>query len=535
MKKIKLMVFMLVVGSLLVVGQSVLGATSFNVPRHAMKIYDKLDLNSLITTTSNSLSFVSSNPSAVSVDNSGIAVANSLGQATITVSDGSSSDTISISSGYYVGLDVSVWNGDIDWELVKSQGVDFVMIRSSYGWYDDDDLAAGKAYGYQYDTNLQNNVKGAIDNDISFGIYHFSYARTIEQANLEAEYVISAINSLGDKKSKISLPVAYDLEFVKTLDKQTLTDIAIAFCTKVAEAGYQPMIYANTDFYVNRLQLERLNAMLYNYWYAWPTSSPNFDEKIKIRGTDVVPMMWQYTWSGDVEGAKTSAGELDMDVLYMKDRVKIELYDNNTLIDFFGVNKGETLEEEFPVVQKEGYTFDGYYDTSNNLVDNTKVYNQNTRLNAKYTKIKIKSITPQSSVIDVDKFRTKYITLNISPSDASLNDERIIYTVANSAILSVDSTGKITPKKDGETTVTCTLASDTSVSVTITVRVHLGYAKGDLDRNNVVDANDASVALEIFKAENQTAEDLKYGDMDGNGLIDANDASLILEEYKKNP
>ena len=60
------------------------------------------------------------------------------------------------------------------------------------------------------------------------------------------------------------------------------------------------------------------------------------------------------------------------------------------------------------------------------------------------------------------------------------------------------------------------------------------FIKGDLDRNQVVDANDASIALEIFKAENATAEDIAIGDMDGNNLIDANDASLILELYKTN-
>ncbi len=56
--------------------------------------------------------------------------------------------------------------------------------------------------------------------------------------------------------------------------------------------------------------------------------------------------------------------------------------------------------------------------------------------------------------------------------------------------------------------------------------------KGDLDRNNVVDANDASVVLELYKAQNATAEDISIGDMDNNNLIDANDASLILEYYK---
>lgn len=60
------------------------------------------------------------------------------------------------------------------------------------------------------------------------------------------------------------------------------------------------------------------------------------------------------------------------------------------------------------------------------------------------------------------------------------------------------------------------------------------YLKGDLDKNDVIDANDASIALEIFKAENASKEDIAIGDMDNNGLIDANDASLILELYKTN-
>ena len=60
----------------------------------------------------------------------------------------------------------------------------------------------------------------------------------------------------------------------------------------------------------------------------------------------------------------------------------------------------------------------------------------------------------------------------------------------------------------------------------------LEYIKGDLDGNNVVDANDASVALELYKAQNATAQDIQIGDMDNNSLIDANDASLILEYFK---
>ena len=141
----------------------------------------------------------------------------------------------------------------------------------------------------------------------------------------------------------------------------------------------------------------------------------------------------------------------------------------------------------------------------------------------------------KNTQLEIDSVYTKYISFDILPKEASLVDETISYEVADKTILDVESnTGKILPRKDGKTTVTCVLDSDNSIKATVFVNVHLGYVKGDLDRNNLVDANDASIALEIFKSESQTQEDLKYGDMDDNGIIDANDASLILEVYKIN-
>ena len=294
MRKIKIILLFIFIVSAFFSFSNAYATTNFNVPRKAMKIYDKLDLNSIVQSDNNSYTFTTSNPDVVSIIEN-VAIANKFGQATITVSDENSTDTISISSGYYVGIDVSVWNGDVDWPRVKAQGIDFAMIRSSYGWYDEYDAAAGKEYNFQYDKKLQRNVKGAIDNDIQFGIYHYSYADTIAEAEMEAEYVISAINSLGDEYiNKMSLPVTYDVEHVTTLSKKELTDIVVTFCTKITEAGYKPMIYANTDFFINKLELSRLTSMLYDLWYAWPTSNPKFNNKMAIRGTDVVPIMWQY-------------------------------------------------------------------------------------------------------------------------------------------------------------------------------------------------------------------------------------------------
>ena len=81
-------------------------------------------------------------------------------------------------------------------------------------------------------------------------------------------------------------------------------------------------------------------------------------------------------------------------------------------------------------------------------------------------------------------------------------------------------------------TITFGIEATTVVYTSVNITTDTEILKGDLDGNNVVDANDASVVLELYKAQNATAEDVAIGDMDNNNLIDANDASLILEYFK---
>ena len=101
--------------------------------------------------------------------------------------------------------------------------------------------------------------------------------------------------------------------------------------------------------------------------------------------------------------------------------------------------------------------------------------------------------------------------------------------------------GKITPVKSGNAVVNVTVTAKNSLGEkvfkkSISVKVKSvndpDYLKGDLDRNGIVDANDAAVARDLYKYNNPTYEELLIGDMDENGLIDANDASLILDVYK---
>ena len=118
------------------------------------------------------------------------------------------------------------------------------------------------------------------------------------------------------------------------------------------------------------------------------------------------------------------------------------------------------------------------------------------------------------------------------PQTAILECEKILYKSDNTNVVTVDDNGKITPIVDGKCNIVAYLESDKNVQTVCTVNVHFGYIKGDLDKNGIVNANDAAIALDLYKYGNVKEEELKIGDMDNNGIINANDAALILDIYK---
>ena len=146
--------------------------------------------------------------------------------------------------------------------------------------------------------------------------------------------------------------------------------------------------------------------------------------------------------------------------------------------------------------------------------------------------------------IDVDKESLEMyindrakINATLSPEDAT--DKLLKFESSNSKILTVTQNGIIKAKSKGSATVTVKSVNSPEIYKTVLVTVTRNpndpepeVLKGDLDKNGIVDANDASVALDLYKYNNATEEELKIGDMDENGLIDANDASLILDIYK---
>lgn len=195
------------------------------------------------------------------------------------------------------GIDVSSFQGNIDWKKVKADGVDFAMIRVGYRGY-----GSGAIMEDEY---FHANMKGAIAAGINVGVYFFSQAITEEEAIEEAEFVLKHI-----KDYELTYPVAYDMELIPhdtartdTLTGRQITDHTIAFCEAIKAAGYKTCVYANRRFLVLKLDLSRLAA--YDTWYAAYVSYPDYPYDFK---------MWQFTDKGSVDGIK---GDVDINISFI--------------------------------------------------------------------------------------------------------------------------------------------------------------------------------------------------------------------------
>jgi len=195
------------------------------------------------------------------------------------------------------GIDVSKYQGDIDWEKVKDSGVEYAIIRLGYRGMNEGTL--------ELDPYYLDNVKEAAAAGVKVGIYFFSQAKNQEEAVEEAEFVLEHI-----KDYEITYPVVFDTEEVTTyaarangLSRAERTDCCIAFCEKIKEAGYTPMIYANTRYMVMGLELERLGD--YDKWFAYYGTSHIFPYAYT---------MLQYSDTGRVPGID---GAVDLDVSFV--------------------------------------------------------------------------------------------------------------------------------------------------------------------------------------------------------------------------
>ena len=193
-----------------------------------------------------------------------------------------------------LGIDVSSYQGEIDWEQVAASGIRFAMIRAGLRGYTQG--------GLMTDAMFEQNLSGALDAGLDAGVYFFSQATGVREAEQEADYLLAL---LGDRA--LQYPVVFDWERISDASARTngvtsdeVTACAAAFCAKIAEAGYTPMIYFNMDQGYLAYRLDRLTD--YGFWLAEYQESPGF-----YYGFD----LWQYTHQGTVPGIE---GYVDMDL-----------------------------------------------------------------------------------------------------------------------------------------------------------------------------------------------------------------------------
>ncbi len=186
------------------------------------------------------------------------------------------------------GIDVSKYQGNIDWEKVKNAGIEFAIIRAGYGKFD-----------FQKDEKFEQNYSGAKNAGIPVGAYHYSYAKTVEDARLEAEVFLNWIRG-----KQFEYPVALDIEEKAQSDKgrQFVSDVIRAFCETVENAGYYVCVYSNKYWYDNFIDDDCKKK--YDAWVAQWADSNTYAGNYG---------MWQYSSQGSVDGI---SGRTDLDEAY---------------------------------------------------------------------------------------------------------------------------------------------------------------------------------------------------------------------------
>ena len=189
----------------------------------------------------------------------------------------------------FKGIDVSKWQGTINWSKVKNAGIDFAIIREGYG----------KKSPSQVDKKFKENIEGAKNAGVKVGVYHYSYAESTDDAVNEAEFCLENIRGYS-----LDYPVVFDVEDKEMLKLNTRqrTDICKAFCTEIEKSGYYAMIYTNKNWLNNYLYADELLSK-YDLWLAqWNVDKPSYSCGI-----------WQYSETGTVDGI---SGNVDLNISY---------------------------------------------------------------------------------------------------------------------------------------------------------------------------------------------------------------------------
>lgn len=191
-----------------------------------------------------------------------------------------------------IGIDVSRWQGDIDFEELKNAGVEFIIIRVG--------TADGIGGDYVLDSKFKQNIEGANKVGIPVGIYFYSYADTKERAVADANWILEQIEGY-----EVDLPIAFDWEnwsFYNDFNLSFfgLTDMASSFLNVFEDAGYEGMLYSSKT-YLERIWLDTN----YPIWLAHYTSQTNYEGDFDF---------WQICNNGRVDGID---GDVDINIRYL--------------------------------------------------------------------------------------------------------------------------------------------------------------------------------------------------------------------------
>ena len=194
-----------------------------------------------------------------------------------------------------IGIDVSKFQSSINWQKVKNAGINFVIIRCGYRGYGSGVLVQ--------DPMFASHITGAKAAGLRVGIYFFSQAVSEAEAVEEASMAVKLARQYG-----INMPIAIDSEYANGgagradgLSKSARTDITIAFCNTVANAGYKPMVYASKSWFSDHLDVSRFPSS-YRIWVAHYAKTCGYTGRYDI---------WQNTSKGSVDGVK---GNVDMNI-----------------------------------------------------------------------------------------------------------------------------------------------------------------------------------------------------------------------------
>jgi len=190
-----------------------------------------------------------------------------------------------------VGIDVSTWQGDINWKQVKNEGVEFAILRIGFGHTRDGEIVL--------DDTFKQNIKGAKEAGIKTGIYFYSYAENEKEAKEEAKWIIDILDG-----EKLDLPITFDWEDWSdfndyNINFSELNQIANSFLTEIEKSGYKSMLYGSATY------LEKIwNQKNYPTWLAHYTDKTDYTEDYYI---------WQLSNKGKVNGINA---DVDLNVLY---------------------------------------------------------------------------------------------------------------------------------------------------------------------------------------------------------------------------